>query len=147
MSPKYTGEVTEENTQIGRMSAEDISSRAERMTRGMMSKGRAKFDKDAGTSVPTNPVTATLTKVGRGKSATLYPTYTTSYVPKTAEELAAIPTTAAKTEAGVAAMAAAKTPEQLAADKQAVQGRADINAQKRAQNIATARAQREAQKD
>lgn len=129
-SPKYTGEVTEENTQTGRMTAGQVSGVAERMTKGLRAKGR------------TNVVSGTMTKVGRGKAAVSYPTYTTSYVPKTAEELAAIPSTAPKTEAGVAAAAAAKTPEQLAADKKAIQGRADINAQKRAQNLAAVRANR-----
>lgn len=129
-SPKYTGEVTEENTETGRMTAGQVSGVAERMTKGLRAKGR------------TNVVSGTMTKVGRGKAAVSYPTYTTSYVPKTAEELAAIPSTAPKTEAGVAAAAAAKTPEQLAADKKAIQGRADINAQKRAQNLAAVRANR-----
>jgi hypothetical protein len=134
-SPKYTGEVTEENTETGRMTAEQVSGVAERMTKGLRAKGR------------TNVVTGTMTKVGRGKAATLYPTYTTSYVPKTAEELASIPSTAPTTEAGKAAVAAAPSREQLEASKLAAQGRAQENAIKRARNIATARAQREAQKD
>jgi hypothetical protein len=134
-SPKYTGEVTEENTETSRMAAGQVSGVAERMTKGLRAKGR------------TNTVTGTMTKVGSGKTATLYPTYTTSYVPKTAEELAAMPTPGPTTEAGKAAQAAGPTREQISLNRQAAEGRAQENAIKRAQNIATARAQREAQKD
>jgi hypothetical protein len=119
----------------GNVSAEKVANIAGRMTSGLLKKGR------------NNVVTGSLTKVGKGKSATLYPTYTTSYVPKTAEELAAMPTPGPTTEAGKAAQAAGPTREQISLNRQAAEGRAQENAIKRAQNIATARAQREAQKD